>query len=69
MRGKWPQSTDRRQDEGADGARGRPADDLSETGGHAAGGLANYRLRQRETALPTRDASAILRMAHDSELT
>src|SRR5262249_56634533 len=46
---------DRRQDEGADGARGRPADDLSETGGHAGGGLratgcANTRpFYQRET--------------------
>jgi len=66
--GKWPQSTDHRQDEGADGARGRPADDLSETGGQA-GGLASYQLRQHETALSTRDASAILRMTHDSELT
>jgi len=60
QRGKWPQSTDHRQDEGADGARGRPADDLSETGGHAAGGLASYRLRQHETALSTRDASAVI---------
>jgi len=42
---------------------------LPKTGGHAAGGLASYRLRQRETALPTRDASAILRTTRDSELT
>jgi hypothetical protein len=42
------------QDEGADGARRGPADDLSGSGGRAAGGLASYGLYQRETSLEMR---------------
>ncbi|MBV8137612.1 MAG: hypothetical protein JO121_18590 [Deltaproteobacteria bacterium] len=45
---------DTTQDEGADGARRGPADDLSGSGGRVAGGVASYRLYQRETSLEMR---------------